>query len=611
MSRSNGPPNQPPAWPTSRPQQSGQPGNAPQGQGYDVYDPYYTQAPQQGQPAQPAPQGQPRAPAQTPYSTAPQQMTPQPAALSSRQPRIQAPTAAPPARSPQHGLPPVAYAPQQQQAYVPPSQPVSPTQGYPSQTYPAQPAAAAPYPGQQDPRFTAPSPYDAPQSSAYRQPAYQPTFHPVPSFEAGGQGGYGQPPQARPPSAQPQAWQAPGSNDYDAQGYNLDSYAPTQNSQRPGDLVATPRTAPPAWTPSAADSYGDPRTQPTRQPQRDAPNYAEAPSFAPPAYSQPSHAQALEPAHDDEEYDEALEEEAPRRRWGLIAASLVGAIALGGGLAYGYKAFVAAPAQVAGVPQVKAGSSPVKVKPADPGGTKFANTDSKMMESLSGSQATTSENGTRAVQTMTIGRDGSIAAGSPSAPPGPPVAASSPPTPQAAAASLATATPVPGMTLILPPSASGPRPQQAQAAAPALPQAAPVPPKAVAPKVIAAASPAALEAVEAPASQVKKVAVPVKKTAPAAVGAPGAGGNGFVAVLASVPVSGSSRVAAMQQYADLQQKYGGALANKAPDVVEATTEKGAYHRLVVGPPASREAAGSVCTQLKAAGYTKDCWVTAF
>jgi hypothetical protein len=543
-------------------------------------------------------------------------MTPQPAALSSRQPRIQAPTAAPPARSPQHGLPPAAYTPQQPQAYVPPSQTAAPTQGYPVQGYPTQTYAApapptAPYPGQQDPRFAGPSPYDAPQSQAYRQPAPQPTFNPGPSFDAGGQSGYGQSPQARQPSAQPPAWQAPGVNDYDAQGYNLDSYAPTQNSPRPGELMATPRTAPPAWTPSAADSYADPRTQPTRSPQRDAPNYAEAPSFAPPAHSQPSQAQALEPAHDDEEYDEALEEEAPRRRWGLIAASLVGAIALGGGLAYGYKAFVAAPAQVAGVPQVKAGSLPVKVKPADPGGTKFANTDSKMMESLSGSQATTSESGTRAVQTMTISRDGSIAAGGPSAPPGPPVAASSPPTPQAAAASLATATPVPGMTLILPPSASGPRPQQVQAAAPALPQAAPVPPKVVAPKVIAAAPPSAVDAFDAAAAPAKKVAVPVKKVAPAAVGAPGAGGNGFVAVLASVPVSGSSRVAAMQQYADLQQKYGGALANKAPDVVEAATEKGAFHRLVVGPPASREAAGSVCTQLKAAGYTKDCWVTAF
>jgi cell division septation protein DedD len=62
----------------------------------------------------------------------------------------------------------------------------------------------------------------------------------------------------------------------------------------------------------------------------------------------------------------------------------------------------------------------------------------------------------------------------------------------------------------------------------------------------------------------------------------------------------------------MQQKYGAALAGKAPDVVEAQiADKGTYHRLVVGPPASREAAAGVCTQLKAAGYTASCWVTAF
>lgn len=609
MSRPNGPPNQPPAWPTSRPPQQSQPGEAPLGQGYDAYDPYYTQAPAPQPVHQPAPPVQPRAPAHSAYPPAQHPMASQPVAPSPRQPRIQTP-AAPSARSPQHGLPPSAYAPPssqvpQQQAYVPPaqSQPQASTQGYAAPTY------AAPYPGQTDPRFTAPAPYDAPPQ-AFRQPPQQPTYNPGPSFDATTQGGYAQSPSGRQAATQPPAWQAPGINDYDTQGFNLDSYAPAQNAPRPSDLTATPRTAPPSWTPSPAEGYGDPRTQPTRPPQRDVPNFADAPTFAPQGYAQPTQAQAVEPTHDDAEYDDTLEEEAPRRRWGLIAASLVGAIALGGGLAYAYKAFVAPPAQVAGTPTVKAGQSPVKVKPADPGGTKFANTDSKMMESLSGSQSTTSESGTRAVQTMTISRDGSIASGGPSTPPGPPVAATQ--TPQAAAASVATATPVPGMTLVLPPNSvgQGAAGQRPQAQAPSLPQAAPVPPKVVTPKVIAAAPPAATDAIDAAAAAVKK-AVPVKKTAPAALGAPVTGTSGFVAVLASVPVSGSSRVAAMQQYADLQQKFAGPLANKAPDVVEATTDKGAYHRLVVGPPASREAATSVCTQLKAAGYTKDCWVTAF
>jgi len=53
------------------------------------------------------------------------------------------------------------------------------------------------------------------------------------------------------------------------------------------------------------------------------------------------------------------------------------------------------------------------------------------------------------------------------------------------------------------------------------------------------------------------------------------------------------------------------LANKTPDVRETTLAgKGAYHRLLVGPPSSRSQASELCTQLKASGY-KDCWVTAY
>ena len=39
-------------------------------------------------------------------------------------------------------------------------------------------------------------------------------------------------------------------------------------------------------------------------------------------------------------------------------------------------------------------------------------------------------------------------------------------------------------------------------------------------------------------------------------------------------------------------------------------EKGVWYWLVVGPPGSRDAAASLCTQLKAAGYS-GCWVTAY
>lgn len=87
-------------------------------------------------------------------------------------------------------------------------------------------------------------------------------------------------------------------------------------------------------------------------------------------------------------------------------------------------------------------------------------------------------------------------------------------------------------------------------------------------------------------------------------------GTGFVAVLASVPRSDTSRIDALKRFADMQQKYGSALAGKTPDIASATLAKGPYDRLVVGPPGSREEASNVCSQLKAQGY-KDCWVTSY
>ena len=323
---------------------------------------------------------------------------------------------------------------------------------------------------------------------------------------------------------------------------------------------------------------------------REPTGFSQAPSFgaAPVAHGQLD--DGLEAQADDYDYedDEEYEDEEPprRTRYGLIAASLVVAIAAGGGLAYGYKAYISSPGQTASAaPVVKSGSAPVKIKPVDAGGTKFANTDSKMMDSLNGS----SDGGPRAVQTMTIAKDGTIITGSTPAP--------APPAPAGG---------VPGMILVGAQQPSAPTPQPAQVAPPA-----PAPP-AARPIVIAAASPApAVVADAAPAPVTAPVKKLVKKPiAPAAVGGP-TGANGYVAVLASLPASATSRSQAMQQFADLQQKYTGVLGNKAPDIVEAKVADKTYNRLVVGPPASRDAAKAVCDQLKTSGYTADCWVTAF
>jgi hypothetical protein len=325
-----------------------------------------------------------------------------------------------------------------------------------------------------------------------------------------------------------------------------------------------------------------------------------------------------DPTQGQADYDEEHGyeyEEPPRSRKGLtIAAALVGAIVVGGGLTMAYQSLMG-PLADGPTPVVKSDEGPTKVKPTDPGGKQFAHSDSKLLGRLGGATPAEGEAGpTRKVTTLVVGRDGAIQ------PPSAPVAAPEPP---------AVSVPVPGMTLIDVPGGDEP----AAAAPPPAPKAAPIvvqPPPAAEPADAMAELPAApspvvptvknVAAEAPPAPAAPKPKPPVEKTAaipetraPTAPKAQPARTNlGYVAVLASVPVSGSSRINALQQYADLQQRFGGILQNKTPDVQEANLgEKGRFHRLVIGPPGSREGANSVCTQLKSAGYTADCWVTGY
>ncbi len=633
MSRSNGPGVPPNGWPTDP--RVTQDGRAPDGRPYDgadvYHDPYYTP------PSQPSRQAPPQ-------PGTPHQNGQAYAQNGGRPPRIQAGAlpAAMPSRMPQGGLPPggqpSAYAPQTASAqpygqapYVPQQsapQPYAPhaaaQQHYPPQNHPQAYTPPPQAPSPQPPQRVQPSqPGRAPaqhpgyeQTGRPTQPVYaagQPAYAPGPAAYAPSPAAYAAPayvpettarptqPSPQRPSAPPEQWpqhsngHASGPTAHgsaaDAHGYDLGNYMPAVT---PEPRTLRP-TAPPAWQPHA-DPHEAARQQPPLV-NGYTPHYP---------MDADQDRQALETIQNDDDYDEQHEdddyEDEPRKtRYGLIAASLLFAIAAGGGLAYAYKMFAGSPTQSASVtPLVKSNQTAVKVKPVDPGGTKFANTDSKMLDQLSGSTSvdTPSDGGPKAVKTYVIPREGSPNSGPP----------------QADVAAPVAARPVPGMILAgIPPAMPAPAP----AAAPVtvqppvvktarVPVAAAVPPPpAAAPYETAQAAPAAI-AVKKPI--VKKVAPP------SAVGGPpvSAGANGFVAVLASVPASASSRMDAMQQYADLQQRFGGVLASKSPDVVEAKLgEKGTFHRLVVGPPGSRESAGAVCSQLKAAGYTADCWVTGF
>lgn len=514
-----------------------------------------------------------------------------------------------------HGFGTAGYG--QGQAAPQPGAPAYPQAQVPQQGYGYQPQDFQ-YPQgahAQEPHYGQANAGYAPQFEPYAQPAPQ-TRAPQSAYPQAQAPAPTYAPQAPAYGHQAQQWAPQQQPQHDTRGFDLGTYLP-QNEQ------------PQEWG-QPAGYHGE--MDQTHANPGDM-GFAQA------------HGGELDQGYSEDEVQD-YEAEAPRsRRPFMMVAALAGAIIVGGGLAYGYKAILGGGGS-GEPPVVKSAEAPSKIKPADGGGKQFAHTDSKIMGRLgegSGSVAAgengegqTDASGTRKVATLVVGRDGSIQA--PAAAPAPVEGAS---------------VSVPGMTVVdglgaqrAPAAAAqmaavSPQVQQraeavaqkAEAAAAAV-QAAPqkvvvTPPAAppAKPVVVAKAAPVAAAATgsideaaaavaPAPAPKPKKVktaaAAPAAGAAPAApVTTAGGGSNGFVAVLASVPVSDSSRMTALKQFADLQQKYGGVLGGKTPDVAEANLgQKGAYHRLVVGPPGSREQAAALCSDLKAQGYA-GCWVTGY
>jgi sporulation related protein len=323
--------------------------------------------------------------------------------------------------------------------------------------------------------------------------------------------------------------------------------------------------------------------------------------------------------NNDAEYEDDEEEDEPRSgksRLVLVAGVLAGVIAIGAGLAYGYKTFVGDGTKVSsGPPVVRGDGRANKARPSDPGGRKFEHSDSKMMGRLSEEgRATAKRNdgGARRVPTVMIGRDGRVvnqgAAPVPyGAPPSEPVVS------------------VPGLTVV--DGFAGQREAAARQAKQTAGQPIVVKPPKTAGNALSPVRPAVVNKKPAPPVAQPKAQVPkavaratpptsvptTKPRKPAAPAAPRAssGGNGYVAVLASVPVSGTSRLEALKTFADIQQNFGSVLKNRTPDVREANLgAKGRYHRLMVGPPSSRENANTLCKELKSAGYPS-CWITSY
>lgn len=659
MTRSNGPATQPGAWPHHQQQPSAHP----HGQhSYPQQQPVYEQDHGQNHGWNTAHQGGgfPHSPPQGghPHQQHPHHAAGQPqAGYAPSEPRTQPPGYHyPPASDPHDSYAPAGFGASETTgrpfaqgaayggtaygaAYAPQFDPYTPPAGAPA--FGTQQQGYAPQPAYQPPpAFTGPASSPSQELSSLQRPSQHPAASPElrgphfdPPFEQWGQG-YG--------AAQPAA---------DPHGYDLGGYAPAapEIGMSPHPSLDAGRGAPAhlgggfgGHGAGAGHGAGHPGGQPDwgvaehhYDPYAPQMGYQQAPHPEQPGSLDAGvpHGNQLEPAFQDEAHDDLGEyeyDEPPRgRRWGLIAASLFGAIAIGAGLSYGYK-LVLGPDSTAATPVVKNSGSPAKVKPAEPGGKQFAHTDSKIMGRLNdqqaGSDATASDadsGGARKVQTMVIGRDGSIM----------PPAPGADPRPTRTAAASSQQVNVPGMTIVdgfggRPPTAvmaDGAPPPPGPSLAASMPAAAPppqparpvivTPPAAKQPTVLARAAPVTAPEADptpaAPKAAAPKAAVPKKTAAAAPAASAPTGGNGFVAVLASVPASQKSSLDALKQFADMQQKYGTALANKTPEVREANLgDKGTYHRLLVGPPGSREQAGQLCSQLKAQGYGS-CWVTAY
>jgi hypothetical protein len=312
--------------------------------------------------------------------------------------------------------------------------------------------------------------------------------------------------------------------------------------------------------------------------------YAQA---GPGPFAQPVHHQQQGYVETDAEYsDEFFEDEEPRRgrRWIFIVAALVGAIGVGGALAYTYRSLIAPGS--GRVPLVKADPK-VKVRPENPGGKEFAGVDKKLPNRLGEGtapraapppepeqEAAPENQGPRPVKTIPIG-----AQPPPATIPGIALQNLPPPRPETTAKAPP---PEPSSRVTI-----GEKPP-AQAEDDDPPTAPPSPPVR---KVTAATPPPVIA----------KAPPPKREAAPPS--APSSG-LGFVAVVASQ----KTPMDALKAFADVAEKYAGVLSGRPVEVQEANLgEKGIWHRAVVGPPGSREAAISVCNQLKAAGHP-DCWV---
>jgi hypothetical protein len=329
----------------------------------------------------------------------------------------------------------------------------------------------------------------------------------------------------------------------------------------------------------------------------------------------------------------------------MVGSALLGAVALGGALAFAYKQ--SGGAMNGGEPPlVQADNRPVKEAPDQPGGKDFphknkliydrlengdkpesehlvprqeevampampASTDTAAVPAASPEAADAGaptgtvasvddpEGGPRRVKTLRVRPDGSVvppAAGPADAAAPEQVASAEPPLPAAPAPAAAAQPPVQARMAAMPAQPPAPPAQAARAA----PAPAPAP-------VQAAAEPQQVASIPAPAPPVKPKPVKVASTAPDEA-APKAAAPKTPSSFVVQVGSKQNQTEALATFADMQQKYPTLLSSYRPMVQKADLgAKGVWYRLRIGPIADKTSASKLCTQLKSQGLS-DCLV---
>ena len=289
----------------------------------------------------------------------------------------------------------------------------------------------------------------------------------------------------------------------------------------------------------------------------------------------------------------------------MVCSALLGAIALGGALAYAYK-------QSGGgmgsepPPIVTADATPIKAAPAVPGGKEFPHKNKLIYDRLT--------NGDVAEAERLVPRQEDVAV--PALPPA--TATAGLPTPV-----TATGFTNPAAAPIMPTGDAaadgGPRKVKTMVVRPDGSVEAPAPVAAAADAVqtAAAATAATAAAAVAAAPKAAAAAAPVMPVPAAPVAAPAAAPQQAAAV-APKPAANTkyvvqvgskkSQTDALAAFADIQQKYPKLLANYRPIVQKANLgAKGTWYRLRVGPIDNKADAYKLCGNLKSQGLP-DCLV---